>query len=285
MKIVVTTDGSDRSLKVLPHAGAFVRATRAELLLTRILDPAEDLGQKTGTFPGASLEDVSGRWAAEMRAWGTAAGVEVTPNVTVLDRGENTAKAIARTAREHDAGMIAMASGGAGTLRHALLGSVAMAVVGQSRIPVLVVTDSTTELATPEPYNLVITTDGSESSKDVLIEMAPLLDGSTVHVTLLHIFEPRLGDAGDRFEIPAAEARLREMRPLLPANIDVATKVEPVGDFERVENAIMRVADDVGAEAIALSTHGHSARRHLFAGSTALAVLKKSRLPVILARK
>lgn len=285
MKIVVTIDGSDRSLRILPHAGALAKATHAEVLFTRVLDPVRDLDEKIGAFPGRNLDEAVAEWEAELAGWAAEAEVEGTPHVVLLAPGEDASAAITRTAVENGAGMIAMASGGTGALRHAFLGSTAMSLVGKAGIPVMVITEATTELATPEPYNLVVTSDGSESSKDVLNQLAPLLDGSTVRVALLQVYEPRLGDAGDRLEIPAAEARLRELRPLLPANVDVTIKVERVRDFERVESAIMRLASELGAEAIALSTHGHSARRHLFAGSVALAVLKKSHLPVILARK
>lgn len=278
MKIVVTTDGSERSLRILPHAGALAQAIGAELLLTRVLDPGHDLGE-------GNVDEVATRWREELAAREGAPGVTVTPNVTPRAEGESVPDAIRRSAEENGAAMIAIASGGTGALHHALMGSTAMSVVGKAGMPVMVVTDATTQLATPRPYNLVITSDGSESSADVFHLLAPLLGGSTVRVLLLRVYEPRLGDAGDRFEIPAAEARLRELRALLPESVPVEIRVEPVHDFERPESAILRVAGQSGAEAIALSTHGYSASHHLFAGSVALAILKKSHLPVLLARK
>jgi len=277
MKIVVTTDGSERSLTVLPHAGAFARATGAVLLLTRVHDPAKETGE--------NLEGLLARWDRELAAWAAEAGVEATPTVAILGAGEDVATAISRTARENQAGLFAMASEGAGALHHALLGSVAMAVVGQSGLPVLVVTGEAGEVATPDHYRLVITSDGSEESTHVITELAPLLEGSPAEVVILHVYEPRLGDAGERFEIPLAEKRLDELRTLLPANLSVTISVAPVHELERVENAILRLAREARADAIALSTHGHSARCHLFAGSIALAILKKSHLPVILARR
>ncbi len=278
MKIVVTTDGSDRSLRILPHAAALAKATHAEILLTRVLDAAHDLH-------GGSIDDVAARWKAELAAWGEASGVPVTPIVPVRANGEDVSEAIQRTAAENGAGMIAMASGGTGALHHALMGSVTMSVVSKGGIPVMVVTDATNLLATPESYHLLITTDGSANSADVFHQVAPLLDGSSVKVLLLRVYEPRLGDSGDRLEVPAAEEAVGKLRSLLPEGVPVEMRVERVHDFERVESAILRVASQSGAEAIAISTHGYSAPHHLFAGSTALAILKKSHLPVILARR
>jgi len=278
MKIVVTTDGSDRSLRILPHAAALAKATHAEILLTRVLDADHDLH-------GGSIDEVAARWKEELAGWAEGAGVPLTPVVPVLANGEDVSEAIKRTAVENGAGIIAMASGGTGALHHALMGSVTMSVVSKGGIPVMVVTDATTLLATPRPYNLLITTDGSENSADVFHQVAPLLEGSTVKVLLLRVYEPRLGDSGDRVEIPAAEAALGEIRALLPESVPVEMRVERVHDFERVESAILRVASQSGAEAIAISTHGYSAPHHLLAGSVALAILKKSHLPVILARR
>ena len=51
-----------------------------------------------------------------------------------------------------------------------------------------------------------------------------------------------------------------------------------------VEAAIAGAARELRADAIASATHGHSARRHLVAGSTALGVVKLAEVPVILVK-
>ena len=45
MKLLVTTDGSARSLVALPHAASLARATGSTITLVRVLDQFMDLGK------------------------------------------------------------------------------------------------------------------------------------------------------------------------------------------------------------------------------------------------
>ena len=56
----------------------------------------------------------------------------------------------------------------------------------------------------------------------------------------------------------------------------------PVGGG--VDTAIMEVADEARCDAIAMSTHGASARHHVLMGSVAMSVLGRSHLPLIVVR-
>jgi len=47
---------------------------------------------------------------------------------------------------------------------------------------------------------------------------------------------------------------------------------------------VLRAASEANANAIAMATHGTSALRHVLAGSTALGVLGRAEIPVILVR-
>jgi nucleotide-binding universal stress UspA family protein len=51
-----------------------------------------------------------------------------------------------------------------------------------------------------------------------------------------------------------------------------------------IDTAIMEVAAEVGAHAIAMATHGTSARHNVLMGSVAMSILGRSRLPLIVAR-
>lgn len=179
---------------------------------------------------------------------------------------------------------MAMDSRGAGALRHALLGSVAMGIIGNSKLPVLVTGQKAEAPAPGGALRLVVTNDGSAAALDVVNELAPLLEGREVEVTLLRVYEAAIGDAGRQAEAESAAAELEAVARRFPKEPAVRVAVEAAKGLEKVDAAIVRVAVECGANAIAMSTHGHSARRHLLAGSVALGVLAKSPVPLILAR-
>jgi nucleotide-binding universal stress UspA family protein len=77
---------------------------------------------------------------------------------------------------------------------------------------------------------------------------------------------------------------MQRQRALLPASsdVDLATRDIPRGGG--VDTAILEKARDLDADAIAMSTHGQGARKHAIMGSTAMATLGRSPVPVIVAR-
>ncbi|MCC7364902.1 MAG: universal stress protein [Dehalococcoidia bacterium] len=285
MKLVVTTDGSDRSLCVLPHAAAFAEAAGLPLVVMRVLDPWHDAGDEFALKLDEAIAKVSDRWRTELAPKIEAAGATAEIHIGQRKRGEDMYRSILREATDLDAGMLAMDTRGAGgAVRHALFGSVAMSVVSHTEMPVMTSGACIAVAEKPAPYHLLITADGSEGANAVFTEVGPLLAGGGVKVTLATIYEPKFGDAGDEPEMRKAHARLEGLRGRLPADIDVDIVVRRIEALGGVDTAIMEVAHDVGANAIAIATHGHSARYHLLAGSTALGIVKRSELPVILAR-
>ncbi|CAH0445748.1 universal stress protein [Ralstonia pseudosolanacearum] len=58
---------------------------------------------------------------------------------------------------------------------------------------------------------------------------------------------------------------------------------DPIGSFD-IGFAIEQTAQDVGAQAIVLGTHGRRGFRRLFLGSVAESVVRQSMLPVLLVR-
>lgn len=279
MRLLTTTDNSPHSFRVLPHAALFARALGWELALLRVLDPLVDAAQEPGRTLEEATASATGRWREELRALLDRDGIAGEAMVRLKDRGEDMHQALLRIAGETGAAMLAMDSRGAGALRHALLGSVAMGVVGNSRLPVMVTGG---EAQPPQPADrlrIVITNDGSPAALDVANALAPLLEGKNLDVTFL-----RICDEGEQAREEETRAGLEAMARLIPPGPRVDVAVEPATDLEKVETAIVRAAQERGAHAIAMSTHGHSARRHLLAGSVALGVLGQSPVPVILAR-
>jgi nucleotide-binding universal stress UspA family protein len=283
MNVLVCTDGSPASRSILPHAGRFARAAGAELVLTRVFDPLVDAISAFALTRNEAVAKVEAEWRRELEAEVAGTGLPGGVHIAHRDRRKDIADAIHEAADETGAAMIAVASRGAGAVRHAVFGSVAMDVIARTDIPVM------TLAGTPAPadrtglYHIVVTCDGSADSLSVFRGLGPLLTPGKFRVTLLQV---ATADAGH----PEAEVRsqtlayLESLRGRLPAGVacEVHVPVVPVGGG--VDTAISVAAVSVGADAIASATHGHSARRHLFMGSTALGVVQRAVLPVILVK-
>jgi nucleotide-binding universal stress UspA family protein len=66
--------------------------------------------------------------------------------------------------------------------------------------------------------------------------------------------------------------------------MSVETLVREIPLGAGVDTTIIETAQELGAHAIAMSTHGHSAGRHVVMGSVAMLLLGRSPLPLLLAR-
>ena len=110
--ILITTDGSQRSTRVIPHAAALARICEEQVTLLRVFDPGELASEPNTTRPArlrqevASLEDGMSRLIAE-------ASVSGAPHAEPLLKGESVPRAILRFAAETDASLITMDSRGA----------------------------------------------------------------------------------------------------------------------------------------------------------------------------
>ncbi|MBA4179179.1 MAG: hypothetical protein C0506_01185 [Anaerolinea sp.] len=280
MKVLVTTDGSERSLHAIPHAAAFARATGSQLALLRVLDPLLDVGSQLALHVDEAVEKTTVKWQRDLAGRLAASGISGDALVVTKAHGEDIWDTILRVATSEGATLIAMDSRGTGALRHALVGSVAMGLVGHTLLPVMVTGPAIQPPAKGDGYRIVATTDGSPASLAIVRALGPILESAAVDVTLLRLCWP--GTA----EHSAADcaAQLRAFRQGLPAAARVTEEVREMALVSGAAPAVVAVAQELGASAIAMATHGHSAAYHLFGGSTALGVVAQSRLPVILAR-
>lgn len=131
-RILVTLDGSHFSEEVLGPALDLARAVGARLSLievvtrsgglARLLRPADRSAESADRF----LRDVRGRIPEDLGA----------VDVRVVEKG-NPAAGIIGEANREDIDLVAMATHGRGGFRRLILGSVAEAVVRNSRVPVL----------------------------------------------------------------------------------------------------------------------------------------------------
>lgn len=284
MTLLVAIDSSHTASPVVAHAAAFARATGLTLNVTRVLDPMLDYvgGPDTSEEVAAS---VRAAWEEEMQKLLHEHGATAHTRVTLMRQGERIHQAIVRAAEEAGAKAIVIGSHGASVLRHAVLGSVAMGVVGSTDLPVLVAGPRSKLPVESDGYRILVAEESDESGQAPLSRLMPIMEKGTLMLTLLNVYEQRLGDQGEREEIQAAMDRLVKQRDALPYTDRVDVVVEALDDFERLDGAIARIASDMGCDAIAMTTRGHSTRRHILAGSVAVGVLKHAPVPVLMLRR
>jgi nucleotide-binding universal stress UspA family protein len=282
--LLVTTDGSAHSLRILPHAAAFARAWDARLLLGQVLLP-KDAHRESGESEKFSLARAGDALLSELKAVLESAGIDGQPVVAVAREEEEISDAILRLAQEHGAGMIAMDTRGHGVVHHMLQGSRALDVLARTTLPMMFSGGELADLpVTRERYRLVATSDGSVASQEVLRALAPVLIAGRFEVSLLRVVEKPPNGEAEADVLRAAEAQLKGIRGLLEDALTVDLKVQEIPRMAGIDTAIIEEAEASGANAIAMSAHGTTAARHLIAGSTALTLLGRSPLPVIIAR-
>jgi nucleotide-binding universal stress UspA family protein len=266
--VLVTTDGSVHSHRVLPHASLLAAALEARLVLLQVLE--DSAVASAAADAAATLERL---------------GIEAEALLEPPEEMEGIGATILRIAARLDAAVLAIDSRGHGALRHALHGSVALDVLGTAGLPLLV-SGPNVEIAEREAaaYRVVATSDGSPASEAVIKALGSLASGGRFAVTLLRVHEHEPGGRDDAAAVAACRGELEACRALLPASMSVETVVREIPLGAGVDTAIIETAQAKGAHAIALSTHGHSARRHVVMGSVAMLLLGRSPLPLLLAR-
>ena len=285
MKFLVTTDGSERSLQVLPHAGRLARSAGATIELARVLDPHNDATHVRAPSRNEAVDQVRVTWQGEMEAALAAAGVPGETVIVTRAQREEIEDSLLRYAEKAGVGLIAIDTRGSGTLRHLFFGSTALGTLSKTDVPVFVTGPEIGPLP-PEDniYHVLVTYDGSPASRTVAHGIAPLLERGDIRLTVLQIWQPSIGDQSETAEVRQARESSEQFSELFPERTAVDVVAKAIPGNRGIDAAVLDAAADTNADAIAMATHGHSALRRAVAGSVAIGVLGKSTLPVLLVR-
>ncbi|MEA3412030.1 MAG: universal stress protein [Pseudomonadota bacterium] len=137
--------------------------------------------------------------------------------------------------------------------------------------------------------NILVATDLSESTQQVLEGMEALLDVGNARVWLIHVAEPKpwfVGHEVDTREMREVTAEMyqREHRELQRIGAELRSKgVDCSSLLVQGETAgmIMDEADRLSVDVIVLGSHGKSAVKRWVVGSTSDDVLRHSSIPVL----
>ena len=296
-RILVPLDGSSFGDYALPTAIELARRTGATLELVHVHRP-EPAPRRSGfdarALLGRDVQRYGDGWGAAVeRMHDLEDRLRATEPFRVYARvqqGDAVAPELVRRARTSLADLVVMTSHGRAGERRAGIGAVASHLVRHAEVPVLVLRPApdTADAPTASIFrHVLVPLDGTPRSEDVLPVSRRLVQPFGSAATLLRVVSSPASSRGH------AEAVLEQAKQRAEAHdyLDrVAERVAPTGlrpsvaiaAHESIERGILDVARDVGADLIAMATHGRTGVPRIVMGSVAEEVLRSTALPLLL---
>jgi len=291
--ILVPLDGSPVAEQGLAAACRIARGTGAALLLMRsvVYFAAETTREDEGRDLQEAREYLD-TVRRDLERQGFAVATEVLPVEPV--------RAILFAVKAHAADLISICTHGHSGIEHAVLGSVAGAVLRRSTAPILL-TRAGAHAASPTgtPYDrILVPLDGTAFAETALSYLRREEIGRGAKLLLLRAvapISPPLVPAAIRDSVLAAlglaeraakrhrlegEASLQAAGAALPEDWNWQSRVM-LGDPGEV---ILRAAEAEGSELIAIATHGRHGRGRLLHGGVTRHLLHRSTIPMLILR-
>lgn len=267
-KIIVPIDFSEYSEFALETAAILAKRNNADLLVLHMLEL--DKGSLINSGNDQNQQMVFFLKLAEQKFEeyldkDYLEGVNVTPIVKHF----KVFSEVADVAEENDADMIVMGSHGSSGLSEIFVGSNTEKVVRHSEIPVLVVKQK------PSKLNFDTVTFASDFSNEMV---EPYLKARQLfnNIKLIHVNIP-----GEGFKSSTEmETTVANFLQTADGNLDKLNDVHYTSDYT-VEKGILNASNLLGADLIAVPTHGRKGLAHFFSGSVSEDVANHATLPVI----
>jgi nucleotide-binding universal stress UspA family protein len=290
-KILVPLDGTPEAAVALTPARTVAEATGAAVCLLTVIDadaPEEDYATSMSELEGV---------AAELRTH--------CPRVeTAVRRGAPATEIVAATI-EVGADLVAMSTHGRSGLERAFLGSVTQDVLAASPVPVLLLRPGGHQMTKLDV--VLVPIDGSPGGAVALASAIPLARSVNARLVLLDVavpfvaymvmseslysmgslfaFDPAWDEetlGGAQRYVSGMAERLRDVGLQADGMVTTGGIQQPVTS---VAEAIMRTADEVGADLIVMSTHALTGPARALLGSVADMVVRNAHRPVLLPRR
>lgn len=270
-KIIIPIDFSEHSEYALKTAAKLAKKNKAELLVLHMLEMSEIMLTASGEEPQKVIYFLK---LAEQRFEDFLnkdylKGIKVTPIVKHF----KVFSEVNDMAQKYDADLIVMGSHGASGMKEFFIGSNTERVVRSSEIPVLVVKNDLRKIN----FEVVaFACDFSEESIESYLKAVSMFEKMGSKVYLVHVNLPN-----DRFRNSIEiEKQVVNFFTKADRNLDKMKDVFYVSDYT-VEDGILNCANKIGADLIAIPTHGRKGLAHFFQGSVGEDVANHSTLPVM----
>lgn len=271
-RIIVPIDFSEQSEFALEAAANLAQKYGSELIVLHMLELSNAILTTNGT--AINDEAVFYLKLAEQKFEAFLdkpylEGVKVTPIVKHF----KVFSEVNEVANEHQANLIVMGSHGASGVKEALIGSNTEKVVRNSDIPVLVIKHNPILL---DFENAVFASDFSDDAVKPYLNAKVTFDKLGAKMHLVYVNSP---DGNFR---SSAEIDKKVSLFLKKADGDLSniSKVNVVSDYS-IEKGILNFASIIGADLIAVATHGRKGLAHFFEGSISEDIANHSTLPVM----
>ncbi len=271
-KIIVPIDFSEHSKYALKTAAKLAKKTNAELLVLHMLEMSDviltksdsEQQQKTVFF----LKLVEQRFETFLDK-----DYLKDVNVTPIVKHFKVFSEVNDVAKEHDASLIVMGSHGTSGFKEFFVGSNTERVVRNSEIPVLVIKN---EIKDINFSTAVFATSFEEENVRPYLNATSMFKSLGAKLILLYVNLPN-----EHFKSSVEiEKKIAEFLITADGNLDRINDVAYQADYT-VEQGVINYANKVGADIIAIPTHGRKGISHFFAGSIGEDIANHSPLPVM----
>lgn len=271
-KIIVPIDFSNHSEYALEVAAGIARRTNAELLVLHMLELATGLLTKSSgqhQTTAIFLLKIAEAKFDEFLQKDYLEGIKITPIVKHF----KVFSEVNDVAMEHDASLVVMGSHGTSGSRDIFIGSNTEKVVRNSDIPVFVVKNRISDLKLDE---VVFACDFKFENIRPYLNATKLFKTFDSNINLLYVNLPN-----ENFRSTTEiDTRVADFLMKADGNMDNMKNVHYQADYS-VERGIINFSNKVGADIIAIPTHGRKGIAHFFTGSVGEDVANHSTLPVI----
>jgi len=196
-------------------------------------------------------------------------GVKVTPIVKHF----KVFSEVSDVAKQQNADIIIMGSHGASGVKEFLVGSNTEKVVRYSDIPVLIIKHNPILM---DLENVVFACDFSEESVKPYLDALALFSKMESKLHLVYVNLPNVGYKSTA----EMEKNVAEFLKSAHGSLDKMNEVTYICDYS-VEQGILNYSNVVGADLIAVATHGRRGLAHFFEGSISEDLANHSTLPVM----
>jgi nucleotide-binding universal stress UspA family protein len=298
--LLVPLDGSEFSERTLPLARGLAEATGAALHLAHVHVshvPDHFLSNTQFHYEGLDLDEYDDRhreteqrYIDDLVASFEGGGGPVDGVVLEGD----VAEGVADYAEDVHADMILITTHGHTGVNRLWLGSVADALIRLTHLPMVVLhppKGAHTPPAVPEFEHILVALDGSPLAERILGPAIDLAKAHGARLTLGHVVSSSAVIGGRvlpllpgdlRTAVEKVEEYLESVaESVRQQGLDVSVKVV---QHEAPAAAIASMGREVGADVVALATHGYGGVRRALLGSTASKVMKCCPLPLLVQR-
>ncbi len=271
-KILLPLDGSELAEQVFPHMETLARAFNSEVLLVAVCEPAD-------TSKGQTCRLYLNREAQELRR--LLAGKSFQMQKVVLEG--NAADEILKYARDAGATIIALTSHGRGGVKTWPPGGTVNRLLHES-FPLLVVRAGEQAMKDSVFARILVPLDGSESGALALAPVVELSQKMPCEVTLLQVAqrERHVHTIGGLDYVPYLDTDLDDKKAAAAQYLagvaaqleNTRATVKTVVRLGSPAEEILKLAAEMDATLIALTSHAHSALEKWFHDSVTQNVLK-----------